>query len=357
MAKAGPRKGGGELTLSQAERTRMHLPPAVALDMYRRMYTIRQFDEISRALIKRGEMIGEVHQYVGEEAVAVGVCSVLRSDDVVTSTHRGHGHIIAKGGDVRRMMAELAGKRTGYCKGKGGSMHIASVPLGILGANGIVGAGTPIAVGAAFAAAYQGRDSVAVAFFGDGASNQGVVHEAMNLASIYRLPAIFVCENNHYAVSFPMEQSTSAKHIADRAHGYGMPGVTVDGMDVLTVRRAAEEAVARARSGGGPSLIEADTYRFYGHFSAEESMLQTPYRTAEEIERWRQRDPVPQFRAWILDGGLATEADLATIEHEVAAAMDEAVRFMKDSPLPDPAAAYEDAYAVLEPTLPVKGWS
>lgn len=333
----------------------LQLPVDEQLDMLRRMMTIRQFDETARKLIEQGEMGGEVHQYVGEEAVAVGVCSALRPDDVITSTHRGHGHIIAKGGDLRRMMAELGGKRDGYCRGKGGSMHITAVDLGIYGANGIVGAGVPHAVGAGFAARYLDTDGVAVAFFGDGASNQGVVHEAMNLASIYDLPVIFVCENNHYAVSFGVEHSTSARHISDRAVGYTMPGVTVDGMDVLAVRAAANDAVTRARAGEGPSLIEADTYRFYGHFSHEELMLTTPYRTKEEIASWRAKDPIPRFTEHLLGIGVP-RARIDEIEGSVERAIAEAIAFMKASPDPDPETAYEDVYAVYEPALRVRGW-
>ncbi len=331
------------------------LPVEERLDMLRRMIAIRQFDETARKLIEQGEMGGEVHQYVGEEAVAVGVCSALRPDDVITSTHRGHGHIIAKGGDLRRMMAELGGKRDGYCRGKGGSMHITAVELGIYGANGIVGGGVPHAVGAAFAASYLGKDSVAVAFFGDGASNQGVVHESMNLASIYHLPVIFVCENNHYAVSFGVEHSTSARHISDRAIGYTMPGMTVDGMDVLAVRAAAGDAVARARTGEGPTLIEADTYRYYGHFSHEEALLAKPYRTKEEIESWRAKDPIVRFKEHLAEAGVTSET-ITEIEAAVDRDIAEAIAFMKASPDPDPETAYEDVYAVYEPALRVRGW-
>jgi len=325
------------------------------LGMYRRMRLIRLLDETGKKLIERGEVVGEIHQYVGEEAVAVGVCSALRPDDLITSTHRGHGHILAKGGDIKRVMAELAGKETGYCRGKGGSMHIADASIGILGANGIVGAGTPIATGAAFAAKYRGQDSVAVAFFGDGASNQGVVHESMNLASIYALPVIYVCENNRYAVSFPVEESTSVKRISDRAAGYGMPGTSVDGMDVLAVRAAAEAAIARARAGEGPSLIEARTYRFYGHFSAEATMLRTRYRTEEEIAEARRHDPVEGFRHHLLEAG-ASEDRLAALDAAAQADLDDAIAFMRSSPLPAPDEAYQDVYAHYEPGLPVMGW-
>lgn len=325
------------------------------LEMYRKMRLIRLLDETGKKLIERGEIFGEIHQYVGEEAVAVGVCSALRSDDVITSTHRGHGHILAKGGDLKRVMAELGGKETGYCKGKGGSMHIADAEIGIFGANGIVGAGTPIATGAAFAAKYRGNDHVAVTFFGDGASNQGVVHESMNLAAIYQLPVIFVCENNRYQVSFPVEQSTSVRRISDRAAGYSMPGISVDGMDVLAVREAAEAAVARARAGQGPSLIEARTYRFYGHFTAESSLLRKPYRSDEEIAEARRHDPVEGFRKRLLEMG-STEERLASVDAAATTQLEEAIAFMRESPLPAPEEAYADVYADYEPTLPVRGW-
>lgn len=325
------------------------------LAMFEQMVTIRVFDETARRLLEQGVIGGEVHQYIGEEAVAVGVCASLRPGDVITGTHRGHGHIIAKGGELKKMMAELAGKADGYCRGKGGSMHITSAALGIYGANGIVGAGLPHAVGAAFAAKYRGEDRVAVAFFGDGASNQGVVHESMNLAAVYGLGVVFVCENNGYAVSLPVSRSTGAAHIADRAVGYGMPGETIDGMDVLAVHDAAAHAVERARAGGGPSLIEAETYRYFGHFCAEESLVSKPYRTKEEIDAWRLRDPIDQLRAHLRAVGVAEE-ELEAIETKVHQEIDEAVDFMERSPLPAPAAAYEDVYATYESSLELKGW-
>lgn len=330
------------------------LPLSERLAMYKTMVAIRAFDETARRLLEQGVVGGEVHQYIGEEAVAVGVCSALQPGDVVTGTHRGHGHIIAKGGDLRRMMAELGAKQDGYCAGKGGSMHITSAALGIFGANGIVGAGVPHAVGAAFAAKYRDEDTVAVAFFGDGASNQGVVHEAMNLAAIYHLGVVFVCENNGYAVSFPVSKSTGAAHIADRAVGYGMPGARVDGMDVLAVRAAAEEAIARARN-GQPSLVEAETYRYFGHFSSEESLLSHPYRTQEEIDAWRARDAIQAFRAHLLAAG-STEDDLKGIEAGVDEEIQEAIRFMNESPFPEPEAAFRDMYTAYEPSLNLRGW-
>ncbi|MFD1039376.1 thiamine pyrophosphate-dependent dehydrogenase E1 component subunit alpha [Virgibacillus byunsanensis] len=334
------------MTLSQAEK----------LDLFEKMLLIRRFDERGASLVDEGEVTGEVHQYIGQEAVAVGVCSVLRKEDVITSTHRGHGHLLAKGGDVSKMMAELGGRTTGYCKGKGGSMHITSLELGIFGTNGMVGQGVPIGLGAAFARKYKESDNVAVTFFGDGASNEGSVHESMNMASIWKLPAIFVCENNQYAVSYNVKDSTSVENIADRAKGYGMHGIVVDGMDVLAVQEAAKEAVERARKGLGPTFIECKTYRFFGHFAGEPHLLSEPYRSDEEIESYRQRDPVVQLRNILLDEGVMEE-QLDAVQEKVNQTIENAVSFMKDSPYPDPKDAYEDAYAVKHKSMPVKGWS
>jgi acetoin:2,6-dichlorophenolindophenol oxidoreductase subunit alpha len=325
------------------------------LEMLRRMYTIREFDERGKALVEAGEITGEVHQYIGEEAVGVGICSALRKDDVITSNHRGHGHILAKGGDVNKMMAELGGRITGYCRGKGGSMHITSLEHGIFGANGMVGQGVPIALGAAFASKYENKDTVAVAFYGDGASNEGAIHEAMNMAAIWKLPMIFVCENNQYAVTMSVKNSTSVENISDRAKGYGMFGITVDGMDVLAVHNAAEAAVERARNGQGPTLIEAKTYRYYGHFSGEAHLLSEPYRSDEEIAFYRERDPIARFKNALLNEGIP-ESEFIAMGMEVKHVIDKAVEYMKQSAVPAPEQAYEDAYAVLHETMPVKGW-
>lgn len=334
----------------------MDLTPAKRREMYRQMLAIRAFDTEAQRLVEFGEVYGEVHQYIGEEAVAVGVMAALRQDDVITSTHRGHGHIIAKGGDLRAMMAELFGKTEGYCHGKGGSMHITSLDLGIYGANGIVAAGAPIAVGAAYAARLDGRDSVAVTFFGDGGANQGVLHEAMNLAAIYKLPVIFVCENNGYAVTFPARLSTSVKDVGARGAAYGMPGVTVDGMDVFSVYEAARTAVEQARSGGGPALIEAKCFRYFGHFSGEDRLLKIKYRTLDEIDSWRERDPLAALRAHLLEEGIASAGELDTLREEVEQEVKAAIEYGRAGTDPTPEAAFADVYADAHPALCARGW-
>jgi len=320
--------------------------------LYRTMRMIRRFEERVVELVNRDEIPGVTHEYVGQEAVATGVCHALRPDDVITSTHRGHGHILAKGGDPRRMMAELMGKATGYNRGRGGSMHIADLSLGIYGANGIVGAGSPIACGAALAAKLRGSDGVAVAFFGDGGMNQGVVHEALNLATIWRLPVVFVCENNGYAISAPISQMAAVARLADRAAGYGMPGESVDGMDILAVHAATLRAVERARSGGGPTLLECVTYRFVGHFTAEKARG-IKYRTDEEIAEWRKRDPVVTYPAWLRQEGIC---DPAQVDAEVEAVLEEAIAFARQSPFPAAEEALEGMYAMPCPGLPARGW-
>jgi len=309
--------------------------------MYRRMLTIRRFEEKVAELFAAGKIPGFVHLYIGEEAVATGVCAHLRDDDYITSTHRGHGHLIAKGGDPKLMMAELFGKRTGYCKGKGGSMHIADLDLGILGANGIVGGGLPIATGAALAAKYKGTDQVVACFFGDGASNQGTFHESLNLASIWKLPVVFVAENNLYAISFPQSRSMNVPDIADRAAAYDVPGVAVDGNDVLAVYEAAGEAIKRARAGEGPTLIECKTYRHRGHFEGDPTL----YRPPEEVEAWKKKDPLPRFEAQLLDTQVITQDGLKRIDDEIVQMIEEAVRFAEESPWPAPEEILEDVYA------------
>src|SRR5947209_14796109 len=262
------------------------------LKMYEQMETIRQFEERAGKEFAAGKIPGFVHLYAGEEAVAVGVWAHLTDDDFITSHHRGHGHCIAKGVDIREMVAELLGREAGACRGKGGSMHIADVHKGMLGANGIVGGGFPLAVGAGLTARTNGKGQVAVCFFGDGAANQGTFHEGLNLAGIWKLPVIFVAENNGYAESTPVTYHMSCRDIADRAAGYGMPGVSVDGLDVLAVYEAAGEAIARARRGEGPSLIECKTYRYYGHFEGDA----ITYRTKEELASFMARDPIKAVR-------------------------------------------------------------
>lgn len=316
------------------------------LAMYRTMQTIRQFEERLRDLFKEGKIPGFVHVSIGEEATPTGVCAALTEKDYITSTHRGHGHLIAKGGKLKPMMAEIFGKRTGYCKGKGGSMHIADFSLGILGANGIVGAGLPIATGAALAAKVRGSGEVAVCFFGDGASNEGTFHESLNLASAWKLPVIFVCENNLYGEFTPGKDVTSVKDIADRARGHDMPGVIVNGNDVVEVYETAVQAVERARRGEGPTLLECKTYRWEGHVVGEEAFLgKRAYRSQEEIAEWKRRCPIATFESRFLARGTCTQAELDAIKAEVKRAVDEAVAFALDSPFPQPEEALEDMFA------------
>jgi TPP-dependent pyruvate/acetoin dehydrogenase alpha subunit len=313
------------------------------LDMLRMMFRIRRFEERLIELHKLGRLPGFVHLYVGEEAIAVGVCSALQPDDRITSTHRGHGHLIAKGAEVRHMMAELFGKVDGCCRGKGGSMHIMDFSLGILGTNGIVGGGIPIATGAAFADKHQGSGKVTVAFFGDGASNQGVFFEAMNLASIWRLPVIFLCENNGYTEWTPTEQLTAGK-IADRGEAMGVPGEQIDGNDVIAMREAATRAIKRARSGEGPTLIECSTYRHHGHNQGEEAFTGN-YREEDEIARWRANDPIKRYVERLAASGVATEEEMAAVDLEERARVGEAVEFAEASSYPDPEEALMHLFA------------
>lgn len=313
--------------------------------MLRIMIRIRRFEERLAALFKRGELPGFVHLYLGEEAIATGVCSALRPDDRITSTHRGHGHVIAKGARVDKMMAELFGKVDGYCRGKGGSMHTVDFSLGIIGTNGIVGGGIPIGTGAAWGDQLLGRDSVTVVFFGDGASNQGVFFESMNLAKIWQLPVIFVCENNGYTEWTPTEKLTAGR-IADRGTPMGIPGTQVDGNDVLAVRDVVTQAVARARAGEGPSLIEAHTYRWHGHNEGEEAFAGA-YRPEEEQQQWRAREPIAAYATRLIADGLLTQATWDAIDADEIAGIDAAVDFGKQSPFPDPEEALEHLYAPL----------
>ncbi|BCV23513.1 MAG TPA: thiamine pyrophosphate-dependent dehydrogenase E1 component subunit alpha [Firmicutes bacterium] len=308
---------------------------------YRTMFTIRSFEEKINDLFLAGEIPGFVHLYIGEEAIATGVMANLKNTDYITSTHRGHGHTIAKGADLKRMMAEIFGKRTGYCHGKGGSMHIADFSIGMLGANGVVGGGYNLAVGAALAAKLSGSDRVSVCFFGDGASNRGTFHEAMNMAAAWKLPAIFVCENNQWASTTPYRTTTSVENIADRAIGYSIPGVVVNGNDVFSVYEAAQAAVERARSGGGPTLIEAKTYRIKGHFVGDPEM----YRTREEVqEHFENDDPLKNFREQVLTASRLSEKELAEIEAQVKEELAAAVQFAKESPYPGPEELFQDLY-------------
>ena len=312
----------------------MDFSSAKQFDLHRRMVRIRLFEEAAGRLAEANKLPGFLHLYVGEEAVASGVCGALNDDDHITSTHRGHGHLVAKGGDFNRMMAELMGKSTGYCKGKGGSMHISDTSLGMLGANGIVGAGSPIAVGAAFANKYRGNGQVAVAFFGDGSTNIGAFHEAANMACALHLPIVFACENNEYGEFTPRDKTMAITDVVDRAAGYGMPGVIVDGMDVIAVHEAAVEAVERARQGGGPSMIEAKTYRFYNHHGVQNLGLK--YRSDEEVAIWKLRDPIFTFEDRMIENGEATRANFDDIWAELRADIDTAIQFAEDSPYPTP---------------------
>jgi TPP-dependent pyruvate/acetoin dehydrogenase alpha subunit len=313
----------------------------VQREMYRRMVRIRTFEETVCEMFRKGEMPGFLHISSGQESTAVGACLALRPDDWIGSNHRGHGHCIAKGVDVRGMMAELFGKRTGTCKGKGGSMHIADLDVGMLGANGIVGAAIPIAVGSAFAWKRLHKDRVTLCFFGEGATSEGAFHEAMNLAALLDLPIVFFCENNLYAEMTPWQVHMKRPDVAERAAAYGMPGVGIDGNDVLAVFAAVAAAAATARSGRGPTLIEAKTYRFHGHYEGDPES----YRTREEVEESRARDPLRRFAAHLIEKGYCTREELGTIDRTTTEEIQEAVTFAKQSPLPEPEETLEDVYA------------
>lgn len=302
---------------------------------------IRAFEERVLKLVSDGSIRGTTHPYVGQEAVAVGACLALRGDDWVVSTHRGHGHLLAKGGDPNRLMAELFGKATGYGGGKGGTQHMADYAVGHLGSNGITGGGIPIGTGAALSAQLRRSGQVVVIFFGDGAANQGTFHESLNLAALWRLPAVYVCENNLYAMSTPVREACAVEHIADRAAAYGMPGVQVDGMDVLAVAVAVRAAVERARVGRGPSLIECKTYRFLGHSKSDQRV----YRDREEEAAWRARDPLTRFRASLLEHGWATAGELDAIARDAVAAVDASVDFAHSSPFPSREALTEGVFS------------
>lgn len=314
--------------------------------MYQRMTLIRDFEETLRQLVSRGVPTGPVHYYAGQEAVAVGVCAALDPADWIASTHRGHGHAIAKGADVRRMMAELFGKSTGTNRGKGGSMHITDTNVGILGVNPVVGMGVTHAVGAALSAKLRASAQVAAAFFGDGASSQGAVHEAMNMAAIWRLPVVFVCENNGYADATPVEYAVSATNIADRAAAYNMPGTIVDGQDVISVYFATLSAADRVRAGNGPSLIECKTYRYYGHHQSDNPLR---YRTAEEEALARERDCIRRFREQVLGEQILRQEELDAIDLHCRRQLEEAIEFARESPVPETSELYTDVYVTANP--------
>lgn len=311
------------------------------LDMYRTMFMIRSFELKAAELFAAGRIPGFVHLYVGEEAVATGVCANLKESDYITSTHRGHGHLLAKGGDVNLMMAEVFGKASGYCKGKGGSMHIADVNLGILGANGIVGAGFPIAVGAAFSCKYRKTGDVVVCFFGDAASNRGTFHEGINFASIHKLPVVFVCENNMYGISNYQKAGMNINDIADRAEGYGIPGASVDGNDVMAVYEAASAAIENARKGDGPSLIECKTWRQRGHFEGDPGKYKDP----EEQKNWVAKDPLPRLEKRLEELKYASGNELEAMQKEIVQKVEAAVRFAESGADPEPSELLTDVLA------------
>jgi len=322
----------------------MEVKKDFALYLMRKMLEIRFFEEKIVDQYARGTVPGLAHLYIGEEAVAVGACANLKEEDMITSTHRGHGHCIAKGADVNRMMAELFGKKDGYCKGKGGSMHIADMQIGMLGAMGIVGSGGPIAVGAALAAKKRKSGQVVICFFGDAATNTGAFHESANFASLYRLPVVFVCENNLYGISVSMKRHTRVKHIADRAAGYNMPGVTVDGNDVLKVYGAVGKAVEAARKGKGPTLVECMTYRFRGHFEGDPNLGER-YRTKKEMEQWMAKCPIKRFKKTILDRKWASKKELEKMENDVRQEVEDAMAYANASPFPEGEETLEDVFA------------
>ncbi len=315
-------------------------PAEKLLELYRTMVTVREFELRAIAERRAGLIPGFIHSCVGQEATAVGACAALERTDVIGSTHRGHGHLLAKGGVPKYMMAELAARTTGYCGGKGGSLHMTDFDLGILGANGIVGGGIPIAVGAALAFQQRREPRVALSFFGDGATNEGSFHEALNLAGLWKLPVVFFCENNLYGEGTPQDKQAPVADLAKRAASYAMPGVTVDGNDVLAVYEATQAAVERARSGGGPTLVEGKTYRQRGHYEGDPMV----YRSQTEMEEWKGRDPIVAFRRRLIDEARIPEADVIAIEQRVQATLDEAVAFAAASPKPAPETALAGVY-------------
>lgn len=312
-----------------------------SISLFRMMLLIRRFEERVAQLFMDGKIPGMLHLYIGEEAVGVGVISSLKREDLITSTHRGHGHFLAKGGDPNLMMAELMGRATGYCKGKGGSMHIADITLGHLGANGIVGGGLTVAAGAALAQRIKGSNAVVVCFFGDGALNIGEFHESLNMAGLWKLPVVYVCENNMYGLSTPISKACAVADVAKRAESYNMPGATVDGMDVLAVKSEAQKAIDRARAGEGPSFLVCNTYRFLGHSRSDAC----PYRTKDEEAKWKSRCPVTSFQSKLLSEGIITSNEIKALDDDVQQVVDLAVEFGLSSPYPEPSSLKEDIYA------------
>jgi TPP-dependent pyruvate/acetoin dehydrogenase alpha subunit len=317
------------------------LSPDAAIELYRQMVRIREFETLVQIMVRMGRIRGTAHAAIGQEAVAVGTCAALRPTDRITSTHRGHGHAIAKGVAVDAMMAELFGRTTGCCRGKGGSMHIADFSVGMLGANGIVGGGFGIATGAALGLRLKGSDGVVVCFFGDSAINQGAFLENANYAAIHRLPVVYLCEDNGFAMSMRSERATALEQIADRARAFGFPGTSVDGMDVVATRAAVGEAVARARAGEGPTLVVAACYRLSGHHVGDPE----DYRAQDEVAAWRARDPIAAFRARLVGGGILDAAAADSIVAEESRLVADSVERAEAAPMPEPAEAWSDIYA------------
>lgn len=310
----------------------MKLQKEILIGMYQTMYKIRKFEKAVVNLFSQDLIRGAAHVYLGEEAVASGACHALEKDDYIVSTHRGHGHCIAKGGKVDKMMAEILGKSTGYCKGKGGSMHIADLECGILGANGIVGAGIPIATGAGMTSWIKKDNKVTLCFFGDGASNQGTFHESINMAAVFKLPVVFICENNQYAVSTSTDKSLSVERVSERSKAYDIPGYSIDGNDVIEVFNTVSDAVKRARKGNGPSLIECKTYRWLGHYLGDPEN----YRSKEEVENWKiKKDPIKVYKMKLIKEGVVEERELIFIENEIKNEIENAINFAKNSPEPE----------------------
>lgn len=322
-------------------KTPPHITNDKLVDLYKEMWLIRYFDEKVDQFFAKGMIHGTTHLCVGQEASAAGAIAALKEIDKITSTHRGHGHCISKGADAGRMMAELFGKETGYCKGKGGSMHIADVDKGNLGANGIVGGGIPLAVGAALTSKMKNKGYVVLCYFGDGASNEGSFHEALNLASIWKLPVVFLCENNQYGMSGSVKEMTNIENIADRASSYGIPGKVVDGTDMIEIMNTVYEAVENARQGNGPSLIEAKTYRWKGHSKSDAKK----YRTREEEAEWREKDAIKKYKELLIQEGLLTEEKAAELQEQAKQVIEDAVRFAENSPEPSIDSLLEDVYA------------
>jgi pyruvate dehydrogenase E1 component alpha subunit len=323
----------------------MKLSKEKLIEMLRKMLAIRHFEEAIHYVYAQGWMPGLAHLYIGQEAIAVGVCKNLRKDDYITSTHRGHGHLIAKGGDLNKMMAEVMGKSTGYCKGKGGSMHIAAPELGIMGANGIVGGSIPIATGLGLSSKLKKDGRVTVCFFGEGASNQGAFHEGLNMASLWHLPIVYICENNLYAISVSQKRSQNIKDVAIRGAAYGIPGEIVDGNDVLAVCEKAQKAINYAREGNGPILIECKTYRWGGHHVGDPG---TAYRPSEEVKTWKEKCPIKRFKLLLIKEKRMTQSEIDIIEDEVKQRVDKAIKFAKNSPYPSPEEALDDVFAKVE---------